>query len=431
MSIKYTTAEEAVKAVKSNQRIFVHGSAATPHALLRALADRKHELENVEVVSITTLGEMPIAHPDCKESFYINSLFVSENVRQAVNSPQGGYIPIFLSEIGQLFRRKILDLDLALVHVSSPDAHGFCSLGVSVDVARAAIDTADLIIAQVNPNMPRTQGDGLVHISKFHAAVEVNDPLPQVNYASKIGENELKIGNYIAELIPDRSTLQLGIGAIPDAVLKVLGTHKDLGIHTEMFSDGVIDLMEKGAITNKYKKRHSGKVVTSFAIGSEKLYRKVDDNPEFAFLETAYVNDTAVIRKNPNMISINSCLEIDLTGQVCADSIGTYHYSGVGGQMDFMRGASLSEGGKPIMALNASTRKGASKIVPFLKEGAGVVTTRAHLQYVVTEFGMAFLYGKNLRQRAYELMRIAAPEHKEELEKSIIERFGSCVHPVR
>ncbi|HLU89193.1 MAG TPA: acetyl-CoA hydrolase/transferase C-terminal domain-containing protein, partial [Cyclobacteriaceae bacterium] len=354
MSIKYTTAEEAVKAVKSNQRIFVHGSAATPHALLRALADRKHELENVEVVSITTLGEMPIAHPDCKESFYINSLFVSENVRQAVNSPQGGYIPIFLSEIGQLFRRKILDLDLALVHVSSPDAHGFCSLGVSVDVARAAIDTADLIIAQVNPNMPRTQGDGLVHISKFHAAVEVNDPLPQVNYASKIGENELKIGNYIAELIPDRSTLQLGIGAIPDAVLKVLGTHKDLGIHTEMFSDGVIDLMEKGAITNKYKKRHSGKVVTSFAIGSEKLYRKVDDNPEFAFLETAYVNDTAVIRKNPNMISINSCLEIDLTGQVCADSIGTYHYSGVGGQMDFMRGASLSEGGKPIMALNAS-----------------------------------------------------------------------------
>lgn len=431
MSIKYTTAEEAVKAVKSNQRIFVHGSAATPHALLRALADRKHELENVEVVSITTLGEMPIAHPDCKGSFYINSLFVSENVRQAVNSPQGGYVPIFLSEIGQLFRRKILDLDLALVHVSSPDAHGFCSLGVSVDVARAAIDTADLIIAQVNPNMPRTQGDGLVHISKFHAAVEVNDPLPQVNYASKIGENELKIGNYIAELIPDRSTLQLGIGAIPDAVLKVLGTHKDLGIHTEMFSDGVIDLMEKGAITNKYKKRHSGKVVTSFAIGSEKLYRKVDDNPEFAFLETAYVNDTAVIRKNPNMISINSCLEIDLTGQVCADSIGTYHYSGVGGQMDFMRGASLSEGGKPIMALNASTKKGASKIVPFLKQGAGVVTTRAHLQYVVTEYGTAFLYGKNLRQRAYELLRIAAPEHKEHLEKAIFDRFGSYVYPVR
>src|SRR5690606_3449804 len=247
----------------------------------------------------------------------------------------------------------------------------------------------------------------------------------------KLGEKELQIGRYIAELIEDRSTLQLGIGAIPDAVLRVLGNHKDLGIHTEMFSDGVIDLMETGAITNKYKKKHPGKIVSSFAIGTDKLYKEISDNPEYSFHETAYVNDTAVIRKNPRMISINSCLEIDLTGQVCADSIGSYHYSGVGGQMDFMRGASLSEGGKPIMALNASTKKGASKIVPFLKEGAGVVTTRAHVQYVVTEYGVAYLYGKNLRQRSYELLRIAAPEHQEELEKSIINRFGSYVYPVR
>ena len=431
MTIQYTRAEEAVKAIKSNQRIFVHGSAATPTTLLKALANRKDELENVEVVSITTLGEMPLADPACKGSFFINSLFVSENVRKAVNSEQGGYVPIFLSEIGQLFRRKILPLDVALINVSPPDLHGFCSLGVSVDIAKAAIETAGTIIAQVNKNMPRTHGDGLIHISKFDAAVEVSNPLPQVNYAAKLTESELQIGRYIAELIEDRSTLQLGIGAIPDAVLRVLGNHKDLGIHTEMFSDGVIDLMETGAITNRYKKTHPGKIVTSFAIGTDKLYQKVHDNPEFSFHETAYVNDTAVIRKNPRMISINSCLELDLTGQVCADSIGSYHYSGVGGQMDFMRGASLSEDGKPIMALNATTRKGQSKIVPFLKEGAGVVTTRAHVQYVVTEYGTAYLYGKNLRQRAYELMRIAAPEHQEELEKAIIARFGTYVYPVR
>jgi len=330
-----------------------------------------------------------------------------------------------------LFRRSILPLDVALINVSPPDRHGFCSLGVSVDIAKAAIETAAVIIAQVNQNMPRTHGDGLIHISRFNAAVEVADPLPQVDYGVKLTESELQIGRYIAELIEDRSTLQLGIGAIPDAVLRVLGNHKDLGIHTEMFSDGVINLLETGAISNKYKKTHPGKIVSSFAIGTDKLYQKVHDNPEFSFHETAYVNDTSVIRKNPKMISINSCLELDLTGQVCADSIGSYHYSGVGGQMDFMRGASLSEGGKPIMALNATTRKGESKIVPFLKEGAGVVTTRAHVQYVVTQYGTAYLYGKNLRQRAYELMKIAAPEHQETLERSIIDRFGSYVYPVR
>src|SRR5690554_271824 len=280
MNLNYTTAEEAVKAVKSHQRVFVHGSAATPTSLLGALAKRKEELQDVEIVSITTLGEMPLADPSCKGSFFINSLFVSENVRKAVNSEQGGYVPIFLSEIGQLFRRNILPIDVALINVSPPDQHGFCSLGVSVDIAKPAIETARVIIAQINYHMPRTHGDGLIHISKFAAVVEVEDTLPQVNYAAKLGESELKIGRYIAELIEDRSTLQMGIGAIPDAVLGVLGNHKDLGIHTEMFSDGVIDLMETGAITNKYKNKHPGKIVTSFAIGTDKLYQKINDNPE-------------------------------------------------------------------------------------------------------------------------------------------------------
>ena len=426
--LKYSSAEEAVKIIDSHQRIFVHGSAATPGVLLKALADRKSELEHVEIVSISTLGEMPLAHPECKGSFFINSLFVSENVRQAVNSDRGGYVPIFLSEIGLLFRKNILPIDVAIIHVSPPDSHGYCSMGVSVDIAKPAVEKAKYIIAQVNKQMPRTHGDGLIHSSRFHAAVEVDEQLPQVNYGSKIGEAEMKIGNYIAELIEDRSTLQMGIGAIPDAVLRVLGNHKDLGIHTEMFSDGVIDLLETGAITNHYKKKHPGKIVSSFAIGTEKLYKRIHDNPEFSFHEAAYVNDTAVIRKNPKVVSINSCLELDLTGQVCADSIGSYHYSGVGGQMDFMRGAALSEGGKPIMALNAATKRGQSKIVPFLKEGAGVVTTRAHMHYVVTEFGVAYLYGKNLRQRAYELMNIAAPEHQEELDQAIHARFGSAVY---
>ncbi len=428
---QYTSAAEAVKHVKSDQRIFIHGSAATPTFLLHALAARKEELRNVEVVSISTLGEMPLASPDCLGSFFMNSLFVSENVRQAVNSEQGGYVPIFLSEIGRLFRNNILPIDVAILNVSEPDKHGFCSLGVSVDIAKPAIETAKVIIAQVNKQMPRTHGDGHIHFSRFAAAVEVDEDLPVVNYADKIGDNELKIGNYIAELIEDRATLQMGIGAIPDAVLKQLTGHKDLGIHTEMFSNGVIELLESGAITNAYKKKHPGKIVTSFAIGNKEMYQKIHDNPIFSFHEAAYVNDTAVIRKNPKVVSINSCLELDLTGQVCADSIGSYHYSGVGGQMDFMRGAALSEGGKPVMALSAATRRGASKIVPFLKQGAGVVTTRAHLHYVVTEFGVAYLYGKNLRQRAYELMKIAHPDHREELERSIIERFGSYVYPVR
>lgn len=429
--LNYVSPEKAAEYIKSGDRVFVHGSAMTPTVILRALANRHSELREVEVVSISTLGEMPLAEDYCKDSFFMNSLFVSQNVRQMVNSEHGGYVPIFLSEIGLLFRRNILPLDVAIIQVSPPDKHGFCSMGVSVDIGKPAVDTAKIIIAQVNHQVPRTHGDGLIHSSRFDVAVEVNEPLPCVDYSSKIGDDEIKVGRYIADLIEDGSTLQMGIGAIPDAALSFLSNHKDLGIHTEMFSDGVVKLLETGAITNKYKEKHPGKIVSAFAIGSQNLYNKVHDNPEFSFHEAAYVNDTAVIRRNPKVISINSCIEIDLTGQVCADSIGSYHYSGVGGQMDFMRGAALSEGGKPIMALCSTTKRGGSKIVPFLKQGAGVVTTRAHMHYVVTEHGTAYLYGKNLRQRAYELMRIAAPEHRETLEKAIIERFGSHVYSVR
>lgn len=425
---KIVSAREAVKVIQSGNRVFVHGSAATPQLLLKALAKRANELKNVELIAVSTLGELELAKPEYAESFYLNSLFVSANIRGAINEGRGNYIPIFLSEISKLFEKGILPIDVALLHVSPPDKHGLCSLGVSVDVARAAAKHAKYIIAQVNPKMPRTHGDGFIDIHQIHALVETDDNLPEVNYSDSISDTDRTIGKYVAELVEDRSTLQMGIGAIPDAVLQSLTHCKDLGIHTEMFSNGVMDLVKRGVITNKYKRKHRGKTVTSFMIGNRDLYSFVDDNPQFAFLEAEYVNDGRIIRTNPKVVAINSAIEIDLTGQVCADSIGTYQYSGVGGQMDFIRGASLSEGGKPIIAMGSATKKGASKIVPYLKEGAGVVTTRAHMHYVVTEYGVAYLYGKNLRQRAYELMCIAHPDHRESLEQEIIKRFGSNVY---
>ena len=424
MVVNYCTAENAVKEIKSGQRVFVHGSASTPMSLLRALFSRSGELKNVELVSITTLGDDLFNYPDFGASFFMNSLFVSQNVRQIVNGTNGDYIPVFLSEIPILFDKGILALDVALIHVSEPDKHGFCSLGTSVDIARSAVKNAKHIIAQVNKQMPRTHGDGIIHISEIHTLVSVDEALPEVNYGNRVDETAMIIGRFCAELIEDRSTLQMGIGAIPDAVLSCLKDHKDLGIHTEMFSDGVIPLIETGVITNKFKKKHRGKIVTGFAIGTRKLYDFVDDNPQVVFLEIDYVNDTKVIRANPKAVSINSAIEIDLTGQVCADSIGTYQYSGVGGQIDFMRGAALSDGGKPIIALPSTTKTGESKIVPFLKEGAGVVTTRAHVHYVVTEYGVAYLFGKNLRQRAMALIAIAHPMHREWLEKEVMNRFG-------
>ncbi|MFH5832313.1 acetyl-CoA hydrolase/transferase family protein [Halalkalibaculum sp. DA3122] len=418
----FVTAEEAVKLISSGDRVFVHSVAAAPHHLLEAMTARHQELRDVEIISLHTEGPAPYADSQYSESFKVNALFVGANVRKAVNEGRGDYLPIFLSETPYLFRDNILPLDVALVQISPPDNHGFCSLGVSVDASRAAVQTAKHVIAQVNPKMPRTHGDGMVHVTELDALVDHETPLPE-HIAGEPGEIEQKIGNYCAELVEDGATLQMGIGGIPNAVLKALKNHRDLGIHTEMFSDGIIDLVKSGVINNKKKKRHPGKIVSTFLMGSQKLYDFVDDNPQVAMLDVAYTNDTAVIRKNPKVTAINSAVEVDLTGQVCADSIGTYHYSGVGGQMDFIRGASLSDGGKPIIALPSTTSKGISRIVPYLKQGAGVVTTRAHVHYVVTEYGVANLYGKNMSQRAKALIEIAHPDHRDQLQKAAYERF--------
>lgn len=419
---KYMTATEAVKVIKSGDRVFVHGVSATPVQLIQAMTDRHAELKEVEVIHLHTEGPAPYAAPKYKDSFFVNALFVGANVRKAVNEGRGDYVPVFLSEVPNLFRHGILPLDVALIHVSPPDDHGFCSLGVSVDAAVAATQMAKHVVAQINPNMPRTHGDGQIHISKINALVEVNDDLPE-QIVAEPDEAELKIGQNCAELIDDGATLQMGIGAIPNAVLKSLTNHKNLGVHTEMFSDGVIELVESGVINGMNKKIHPGKVVSGFVMGSRKTYDFIDDNPSVAMLDIAYINDTAVIRRNPKVTAINSAVEVDLTGQVCADSIGTFHYSGVGGQMDFIRGASLSPGGKPIIALPSTTKKGISRIVPFLKQGAGVVTTRAHVHYVVTEYGVANLYGMNLGQRARALVEIAHPDHREELDRAVFDRF--------
>ncbi|MBN2733011.1 MAG: acetyl-CoA hydrolase/transferase family protein [Balneolaceae bacterium] len=420
---KYTTAEDAVKLINSGERVFIHSVAAAPQPLIDAMTNRAPELEDIEVVHLHTEGDAPYAKPEYSDTFKTNALFVGANVRKSVNTGSADYLPIFLSEVPGLFRRNILPIDMALVQVSPPDKHGYCSLGVSVDATRAALQCAEKAIALVNPNMPRTHGDGIFHASRFNALVESEEPLHELSIPEP-NEVEKKIGKNCAEMIEDGATLQMGIGAIPNAVLKALDNHKDLGIHTEMFSDGVMDLVEKGVINGKKKKTHPEKIVAGFVMGSRRLYDFVDDNPMISMLDIAYVNDTAVIRKNPKVTAINSAIEVDITGQVCADSIGTYHYSGVGGQMDFIRGASLSEGGKPIIALPSTTGKGVSKIVPHLKQGAGVVTTRAHVHYVVTEYGVANLYGKNLRQRAKTLINIAHPDHREELEKAARERFN-------
>ncbi|MDP4262916.1 MAG: acetyl-CoA hydrolase/transferase C-terminal domain-containing protein [Bacteroidota bacterium] len=423
LPVTYKSAEEALSVIQSGNRVYVHGSAQTPTYLLKALAKHAYRLKNVELVSITVYGDLQLDKPEYDGIFHFNSFFVSTSLRQSVNDGRADYVPIFLSEIPELFKQNILPLDVALVQVSPPDAHGYCSLGISVDIARSAVNTAKHIIAQVNPQVPRTHGDGMIHNSRFHSMVYCDEPLYEANYSEKVTEKELKIGENVASLIDDRCTLQMGIGSIPDAVLRCLTTHKDLGVHTEMCSDGIIDLVEKNVINNRYKKIHPNKTVTAFALGSRRLYDYLDDNPSFNFLDIDYVNDPHIIRRNNKMIAINSAIEIDITGQVCADSIGTYQYSGVGGQMDFMRGAAVSEGGKPIIALPSRTAKGLSRIVPILKPGAGVVTTRAHVHYVVTEYGIAYLFGRNFRQRAQSLIDIAHPDDREYLEKTCHERF--------
>lgn len=422
LPVAYRSAAEALSVIESGHRVFVQGSAQTPLYLLRELAKRAPELRGVELTFITVQGEIELEKPEYADSFHINCMFVSETVRKAVNEGRADFIPVFLSDIPDLFRKQ-MHIDVALVQVSPPDEHGYCSLGVSVDIARSAVNTATHIIAQVNPRVPRTHGDSLIHTKRFTAMVFHEEELPQVDYGAKIGPDELKIGKLIAEMIEDGSTLQMGIGTIPDAVLKSLTNHKNLGVHTEMCSDGIIDLFENDVINNSLKRIHPNKTVTGFAVGTRRLYDYVDDNPAFVFLDIDYVNDPHVIRRNPKVVAINSAIEVDITGQVCADSIGTVQYSGIGGQMDFMRGAALSDGGKPIIALTSRTAKGVNRIVPFLKPGAGVVTTRGHIHYVVTEYGVAYLFGKNLRQRAKALIDIAHPEDRAMLEKACFERF--------
>lgn len=420
---KYVTAAEAVKVVKNGDRVYLQAAAAAPTVLANALTDRASELRDVEVCHLHVEGEARYANPELSDSFHVNSFFIGANVRHTLKAGNGSYTPVFLSELPLLFRKNVLPLDVAFIHVSPPDRHGYCSLGVSVEATVAALENAKIVIAQVNPQMPRTFGDGILHVSEIDYLVDVNEPI-YGHEPEPFTQEEEKIGGYIASLISDRSTLQMGIGSIPNAALSKLKNHKDLGLHTEMFSDGVIDLIENDVINCNYKGTLRGRALATFLIGSKRLYDFVNDNPFIEMKESSMVNDTARIRKNPNMVAINSAIEVDVTGQVCADSIGSAMYSGVGGQMDFIRGASLSPGGKAIIALPSVTKRGESRIVPYLKQGAGVVTTRAHVHYIITENGIADLYGKTLKQRVAELVKIAHPNHQEAVERAYYEMTG-------
>ncbi|KAL4220925.1 hypothetical protein ACF0H5_019191 [Mactra antiquata] len=431
----WKNADEAVQVIQSGQRIFIHGAAATPCHLIEAMCHhgKRADVRDVEVMHIHTEGPGLYNDPEYDEMYRSNSLFVGGNSRKAINEGRADAVPIFLCEIPLLFRRKILNLDVALVSVSPPDKHGFCSLGTSVDCTRSAIQNAKYIIAQVNKHLPRTFGDGIIHESHVDAMVQWDEPLHEMA-KNDLTPEETKIGKLIAEnLVEDGATLQMGIGSIPDAVLAQLGNHKNLGVHSEMFSDGVVDLCEKGAVNNNEKTIMTGKIVSSFAVGTKRLYDFMNNNPFVEMCDVAFTNNTSVICQNPKVTAINSCIEVDLTGQICSDSIGTRIYSGFGGQIDFIRGAALGlDGrGKPIIAMPSSTRRGESKIVPLLKKGSGVVTTRAHVHYVVTEYGIAYLFGKSLRERAYDLINIAHPDHRESLEKAAFERLKCMPAPFK
>ncbi len=407
--------DEAVKTIQSGDRVFVHGSCATPHLLIDALVRRAPELRNVRITHLHTDGAAPYAANRMEDSFRHEALFVGSNVRDAVHEGRADYIPAFLSDIPDMFRDGQLPIDVALLNLSPPDAHGYCSLGTAVDCALSAALHARTVIAQINRAVPRTLGNSFVHIDRIDVAVEVDQPLDEIpdKPASDI---ERRIGDHVASLVEDRSTLQIGIGSIPDAVLEALRNHRGLGVHSEMFSDGVVDLVERGVITGEHNPLHPGKLVSSFVMGTTRLYDFVNDNPQIEMHPVDYVNDTAVIRRNYRMVAINSALEIDLTGQVCASSIGDRIYSGIGGQADFMRGAALAEGGKPILAMPSTAARGtASRIVGHLRPGAMLTLVQGNLRYVVTEYGIADLFGKNLRERATALIEIAHPDFRDEL----------------
>ncbi|MBM4160522.1 MAG: acetyl-CoA hydrolase/transferase family protein [Ignavibacteria bacterium] len=416
---KVVSVDEAVSVVKSKDRIFISGNAATPSLLAFALARRKDELFDVQVNHILVLGEDPLSKPGMEKHFRHNSLFVGASDREAISDGRSDYVPVHLSEIPSLFIDRIIPLDVAFLHLSVPDEHGFMSFGVECAASKAAAENAKIVVAQVNDKMPRTLGDVFIHISRVHKVVECSEPLKTIE---AIGSSELerRIAGHIAGLIEDRSTLQFGIGGIPDAVLALLEEKKDLGIHTEMVSDGIVKAIERGIITNQKKTLHAGKVIATFVLGSEELYRFVHNNPLFEMHPCDYTNSPFVVAQNDKMVAINSAIEVDITGQVCADSIGSKIYSGFGGQVDFIRGAGYSKGGKPIIALPSTARDGTlTRIVPQLKLGAGVVTTRADVHYVVTEFGVASLHGKNLTERAEALVAIAHPRFQGELERAL------------
>ena len=420
---KSTTAEDAVGIISSGQRVFLTGNCSVPQKVLAALVARAPSLSNVEIAQVLTVGPADYVAAAMEGHLRVNTLFISDNVRKAVNEGRADFTPCFLSEVPGLFKNGHLPLDVALIHVSPPDEHGFCSLGIEIGVTKTAAQTAKKVIAEVNPNMPRTLGDAFIHVSKLDYIVPVDYKLPE----SPMGEaSELarQIARHIAGLIPDGATLQMGIGGIPDAVLRELTNHKHLGVHSEMFSDGIIDLVERGVVDGERKTLHPGKIIAGFMLGTQRLYDFVNDNPIVEMHPTEYVNDPFIIAENEKMVAINAAIEVDLSGQVCADSIGPRLYSGVGGQVDFIYGASRSKGGVPIVAMPATANvKGEvlSKIVPTLRPGSGVVTTRSHVRFVVTEYGAADLYGKTIRQRARALIAVAAPQFREELERRAVE----------
>jgi 4-hydroxybutyrate CoA-transferase len=416
------TADQAVDAIKSGNRIFLTGNVSVPQNLLAALVKKAPSLENIEICQALTIGPAEYVNPGMEKHLRVNTMFISGNVRKAVQEGRADYTPVLLSEFPLLFKNQYLPVDVAMIHVSPPDEHGFCSLGVEVGLTKSPAESAKIILAEVNEQMPRTLGDSFIHVSRLTHIVPVDYPIPEMLMSDEGDSDTIeKIAGYIAELIPDGATMQMGIGAIPDAVLKYLFNKKDLGIHTELFSDGVIDLVDAGVLTNSRKSIHTGKIVAGFILGSKRLYDWVDDNALIEMHRTEYVNDPFVIAQNDRMVAINSAIEVDITGQVCADSIGPKLYSGVGGQIDFVYGASRSKGGVPIIALPSTNvmRDGSviSKIVPMLKSGAGVVTTRNHVRFVVTEYGVADLYAKTIRQRAQALIKIAHPQFREELTK--------------
>ncbi len=413
--MRMVSAAEAVAGIGSGEQIFVQGGAATPTPLLEALVGRAAALHDVGVIHVHTEGPAPHLAPEMAPHFRHRALFIGANAREAVNDGRADYVPVFLSDIPELFTNGVLPLDWAFLNVTPPDAHGFCSLGTSVDCTLAAARAATRVVAQINPSIPRTLGDSFIHVDDIDVGVEVDQP-PYVHQVEPIGDVERRIGDYVAELVPDAATLQMGIGAIPSAVGLALRHKKDLGIHTELFTDPVLDLVEAGAITGAAKEINRHKIVTAFLMGSQRLYDWIDDNPMVEMRPVDYTNDTAVIRRFRRMVAVNSAISIDLTGQVSADSIGTRFYSGFGGQMDFIRGAALAEEGRAIIALPATAAGGTvSRIVPVLSEGAGVVTSRAHVRTVVTEYGVAELFGKSVRERAAALIAVAHPDFRDEL----------------